>query len=49
MLARFFLTDGEPFMLPDAGEILVACAAAAPTTVLADGMRRSDALPVNSL
>jgi pyruvate-formate lyase-activating enzyme len=33
-----FVTGGEPFMLPDIGEILVACAAAAPTTVLTNGM-----------
>jgi MoaA/NifB/PqqE/SkfB family radical SAM enzyme len=32
------VTGGEPFMLPDIGEILAACAAAAPTTVLTNGM-----------
>jgi pyruvate-formate lyase-activating enzyme len=35
---EIFVTGGEPFMLPDIGEILVACAAAAPTTVLTNGM-----------
>src|SRR5262249_25865150 len=33
-----FVTGGEPFMLPDIGEILLTCAAAAPTTVLTNGM-----------
>src|SRR5256884_938274 len=29
---EIFVTGGEPFVLPDVGEILLACAAAAPTT-----------------
>jgi uncharacterized Fe-S cluster-containing radical SAM superfamily protein len=33
-----FVTGGEPFLLPEIGEILAACAAAAPTTVLTNGM-----------
>jgi pyruvate-formate lyase-activating enzyme len=37
-VAEFFVTGGEPFLLPDIGEILAACAAAAPTTVLTNGM-----------
>ena len=32
------MTGGEPFLLADIGEILTACAAAAPTTVLTNGM-----------
>jgi pyruvate-formate lyase-activating enzyme len=35
---EIFVTGGEPFMLPDIGEILLACAGAAPTTVLTNGM-----------
>src|SRR5689334_6307904 len=35
---EIFVTGGEPFMLPDIGEILATCAAAAPTTVLTNGM-----------
>jgi pyruvate-formate lyase-activating enzyme len=35
---EIFVTGGEPFMLPDIGEILLACAAVAPTTVLTNGM-----------
>jgi pyruvate-formate lyase-activating enzyme len=35
---EFFVTGGEPFLLPDIGEILEACAATAPTTVLTNGM-----------
>ena len=35
---EIFVTGGEPFLLPDIGEILGACAAAAPTTVLTNGM-----------
>jgi len=34
---EIFVTGGEPFLLEDIGEILVACAAAAPTTVLTNG------------
>jgi pyruvate-formate lyase-activating enzyme len=37
-VSEIFVTGGEPFMLPDIGEILVTCAAAAPTTVLTNGM-----------
>ena len=33
-----YVTGGEPFLLPDIGEILETCAAAAPTTVLTNGM-----------
>lgn len=35
---EMFITGGEPFLLKDIGEILLACAAAAPTTVLTNGM-----------
>jgi uncharacterized Fe-S cluster-containing radical SAM superfamily protein len=35
---EMFVTGGEPFMLPDIGEIIAACAAVAPTTVLTNGM-----------
>lgn len=35
---EIFVTGGEPFLLQDIGEILVSCAAAAPTTVLTNGM-----------
>src|SRR6266480_4762456 len=45
---EIFITGGEPFLLEDIGEILVACAAAAPTTVLTNGMlftgRRAESL-----
>jgi len=37
-VGEFFVTGGEPFLLPDIGEILAACAATAPTTVLTNGM-----------
>jgi organic radical activating enzyme len=37
-VAEIFVTGGEPFLLPDIGEILEACAAAAPVTVLTNGM-----------
>jgi pyruvate-formate lyase-activating enzyme/TusA-related sulfurtransferase len=37
-VAEIFVTGGEPFLLDDIGEILSACAAAAPTTVLTNGM-----------
>ena len=37
-VSEIFVTGGEPFMLPDIGEILATCAAAAPTTVLTNGM-----------
>jgi pyruvate-formate lyase-activating enzyme len=45
---EIFVTGGEPFLLEDIGEILVACAEAAPTTVLTNGMlfagRRAESL-----
>jgi pyruvate-formate lyase-activating enzyme len=37
-IGEIFVTGGEPFLLPDIGEMLMACAAAAPTTVLTNGM-----------
>src|SRR5690348_14286562 len=37
-VGEIFVTGGEPFLLPEIGEILTACAAAAPTTVLTNGM-----------
>ena len=35
---EIFLTGGEPFLLPDIGEIIATCAGAAATTVLTNGM-----------
>lgn len=35
---EIFVTGGEPFLLDDIGDILTDCAAAAPTTVLTNGM-----------
>jgi pyruvate-formate lyase-activating enzyme/TusA-related sulfurtransferase len=35
---EIFVTGGEPFLLGDIGDILTDCAAAAPTTVLTNGM-----------
>jgi pyruvate-formate lyase-activating enzyme/TusA-related sulfurtransferase len=35
---EIFVTGGEPFLLEDIGGILAACAAAAPTVVLTNGM-----------
>jgi len=35
---EIFLTGGEPFLLEDIGDILLSCAATAPTTVLTNGM-----------
>jgi MoaA/NifB/PqqE/SkfB family radical SAM enzyme len=35
---EIFITGGEPFLLEDIGEVLLSCAAAAPTTVLTNGM-----------
>jgi hypothetical protein len=35
---EIFVTGGEPFLLGDIGDILAACTAAAPTTVLTNGM-----------
>jgi pyruvate-formate lyase-activating enzyme/TusA-related sulfurtransferase len=37
-VTEIFVTGGEPFMLPDIGEIIAACAAMAPVTVLTNGM-----------
>jgi uncharacterized radical SAM superfamily Fe-S cluster-containing enzyme len=45
---EIFVTGGEPFLLEDISEILLSCAAAAPTTVLTNGMlfagRRAESL-----
>jgi pyruvate-formate lyase-activating enzyme len=45
---EIFVTGGEPFLLEDIGEILLSCAAAAPTTALTNGMlftgRRAESL-----
>jgi Radical SAM superfamily/4Fe-4S single cluster domain len=45
---EIFVTGGEPFLLEDIGGILLSCAAAAPTTVLTNGMlftgRRAESL-----
>jgi len=47
---EIFVTGGEPFLLKDIGAILIACARAAPTTVLTNGMlfsgRRAEVLQV---
>jgi len=37
-VSEIFVTGGEPFLLADIGEVLTACAASAPTTVLTNGM-----------
>ena len=37
-VGEIFVTGGEPFLLKDIGDIVAACAAAAPTTVLTNGM-----------
>ena len=37
-VSEIFVTGGEPFLLTDIGDILAACNAAAPTTVLTNGM-----------
>lgn len=37
-VAEIFLTGGEPFILADIGDIVLACAPVAPTTVLTNGM-----------
>src|SRR5262249_13351688 len=37
-VGEIFVTGGEPFLLADIGDILTACAATAPTTVLTNGM-----------
>jgi pyruvate-formate lyase-activating enzyme len=45
---EIFVTGGEPFLLEDIGEMLLSCAAAAPATVLTNGMlftgRRAESL-----
>jgi uncharacterized Fe-S cluster-containing radical SAM superfamily protein len=47
-VGEVFLTGGEPFLLPDIADIVGACVAALPTTLLTNGMlfrgRRLDAL-----
>ena len=47
-VSEIFVTGGEPFLLAEIAEILAACAVAAPTTVLTNGMlfagRRLEAL-----
>jgi sulfatase maturation enzyme AslB (radical SAM superfamily) len=55
-VAELFLTGGEPFMLPDLGEIVAACTDALPTTLLTNGMlfrgarlRMLQAMPRNRL
>jgi pyruvate-formate lyase-activating enzyme len=37
-VGEIFVTGGEPFLLTDIGDILASCLAAAPTTVLTNGM-----------
>jgi TusA-related sulfurtransferase/pyruvate-formate lyase-activating enzyme len=37
-IAEFFITGGEPFLLPDIADIACACAAVAPVTLLTNGM-----------
>jgi pyruvate-formate lyase-activating enzyme/TusA-related sulfurtransferase len=37
-VGEIFVTGGEPFLLADIGDIVTTCAAAAPTTVLTNGM-----------
>ena len=37
-VSEIFVTGGEPFLLGDIGDILAACVATAPTTVLTNGM-----------
>lgn len=47
-VSELVLTGGEPFLLPDIGDLVAACTAALPTTLLTNGMlfrgRRLDAL-----
>lgn len=47
-VGEFYVTGGEPFLVPDIAESVTACAAIAPTTLLTNGMlfkgRRLDAL-----
>jgi pyruvate-formate lyase-activating enzyme/TusA-related sulfurtransferase len=38
VVSEIFVTGGEPFLVADIGDILAACTAAAPTTVLTNGM-----------
>ncbi len=54
--AELFLTGGEPFLLPDIGEIIADCVTVLPTTVLTNGMvfrgrglRALEALPRSGL
>src|SRR5580704_15167358 len=37
-VSEIFVTGGEPFLLADIGDIMASCTAAAPTTVLTNGM-----------
>ncbi|MQA10315.1 MAG: radical SAM protein [Pseudonocardiaceae bacterium] len=37
-VSELLITGGEPFLLPDLGEIVAACTAALPTTLLTNGM-----------
>ena len=37
-VSEIFVTGGEPFLLPEIGDILAACSATTPTTVLTNGM-----------
>jgi hypothetical protein len=37
-VSEIFVTGGEPFLLTDIGDILAACTATVPTTVLTNGM-----------
>jgi hypothetical protein len=37
-VSEIFVTGGEPFLLADIGDILASCTAAAPTTILTNGM-----------
>jgi MoaA/NifB/PqqE/SkfB family radical SAM enzyme len=37
-VAELLLTGGEPFLLPDLGDTVAACASALPTTLLTNGM-----------
>jgi sulfatase maturation enzyme AslB (radical SAM superfamily) len=47
-VTEIFVTGGEPFLLEDISDVLLSCAAAAPTTVLTNGMlfagRRAESL-----
>lgn len=37
-ISEIFVTGGEPFLLADIGDVLAACTATSPTTVLTNGM-----------